>query len=128
VCHRIPRRVGLVDSAKRSKGFAHHLRPTYAGANVGHPSDSLQIPLVVSRRGVGRAIIRRDDLRYYSWSRNLARRVKPRDLIRVHFFADLQHEMSGCLFEICSRLGDTIDLGKEDGFIERLSVTEGFHL
>jgi hypothetical protein len=54
--------------------------------------------------------------------------VKPRDLIRVHFFADLKHEMSGCFFEICSRLGDTIDLGKEGGLIERLCVTEGFHL
>jgi hypothetical protein len=58
----------------------------------------------------------------------LTRVVKPRDLIRVHFFADLQHEMRGCFFEICSRLGDTIDLGEEGGFIERLSVTEGFHL
>jgi hypothetical protein len=28
----------------------------------------------------------------------LTRGVKPRDLIRVHFFANLEHEMSGCFF------------------------------
>jgi hypothetical protein len=30
---------GIVrDERKRSLGFAHHFRPTYALANVGHPS------------------------------------------------------------------------------------------
>jgi hypothetical protein len=28
---------GKVRNLKLSKGFAHLLRPTYAGANVGHP-------------------------------------------------------------------------------------------
>jgi hypothetical protein len=58
----------------------------------------------------------------------LARGVKPRDLIWVHFFANLEHDVGGCLFEICSGLGDTIDLGKECAFIERLLVAENFHL
>ena len=66
--------------------------------------------------------------RCHLWSDQLAGGVKPRNLIRVHFLADLEHEMGGCFLEICSRLGDTIDLGKEGAFIERLSVAEGFHL
>src|SRR6201999_4336410 len=41
-CGRVHRaRTRLRSSAKRSLGCAHRFRPTYALANVGHPSDFL---------------------------------------------------------------------------------------
>jgi len=50
------------------------------------------------------------------------------DLIRVHFFADLQQQMGVCFFQFCPGLRDAINLGKESTFLERLRVAEGFHL
>jgi hypothetical protein len=43
----------ILDRKERSKGFAHRFRPTYAGANVGHPCG-----VVVPARGLsGRAMV-----------------------------------------------------------------------
>ena len=50
------------------------------------------------------------------------------DLIRVHFFADLQQQMGVCFFQFCPGLRNAIDLGKESTFLERLGVAKGFHL
>ena len=58
----------------------------------------------------------------------LAGCVEMDDLIRVHFFADLQQQMGVCFFQFCPGLRNAIDLGKESTFLERLGAAKDFHL
>jgi hypothetical protein len=37
---------------KRSLGFAHHFRPTYAWANVGHPSIACEAAMTQTPKGL----------------------------------------------------------------------------
>jgi hypothetical protein len=60
--------------------------------------------------------------------RKLAGCVEVGDLIRVHFFADLQQQMGVCFFQFSPGLGNAIDLRKESTFLERLGAAEDFHL
>src|SRR5277367_3823880 len=58
----------------------------------------------------------------------LAGCVKMSDLIRIHFFADLQQQMGVCFFKFSPCLRDAINLGKESTFLERLGSAEVLHL
>ena len=60
--------------------------------------------------------------------RKLAGCVKMGDLIRVHFFADLQQQMGVCFFQFSPCLRDAINLGKKNTFLERLCVAQSIHL
>jgi hypothetical protein len=58
----------------------------------------------------------------------LARRIEARDLIRIHFFPYLQHQMGICFFEFRPCLRYAINLGEESTFLERLGATQAFQL
>jgi len=58
----------------------------------------------------------------------LAGCVEMSDLFGIHFFADLQQQMSVCFFQISPGLRDAINLGEESIFVQRLGAAKSFHL